>query len=310
MSKTINKPDSIEGVIWKLFFMLIAYIEVLHLPLISSAPDELGFITFLLEASGVFIQGFVIYKVSQGINWARLITIAGNTIIFILIIGIVVFQGLNGLFSPDSFLNSIGFDTEIMSEYPILTGGFVLLLISTSYELSFTSEILNWFKSIKNKIDLKTRTQRFLKGFSLYIFITSGLMLALEVMTFDYINKYGSDSLSAIQIPISPSMEDALALGISIPLAILTLIWLYYLVVFTLFPLIFNRNGKVSSETSSSNDLNDDDNYIVAYNEVETMNIESESLWIKAYTLAEGDEIKQKAIYVKLRAKEIDEENK
>ena len=310
MSKTINKPDSIEGVIWKLFFMLIAYIEVLHLPLISSAPDELGFITFLLEASGVFIQGFVIYKVSQGINWARLITIAGNTIIFILIIGIVVFQGLNGLFSPDSFLNSIGFDTEIMSEHPILTGGFVLLLISTSYELSFTSEILNWFKSIKNKIDLKTRTQRFLKGFSLYIFITSGLMLALEVMTFDYINKYGSDSLSAIQIPISPSMEDALALGISIPLAILTLIWLYYLVVFTLFPLIFNRNGKVSSATSNSNDLNDDDNYIVAYNEVETMNIESESLWIKAYTLAEGDEIKQKAIYVKLRAKEIDEENK
>jgi hypothetical protein len=40
------------------------------------------------------------------------------------------------------------------------------------------------------------------------------------------------------------------------------------------------------------------------------MNIESESLWIKAYALAEGDEIKQKAIYVKLRAKEIDEENK
>jgi len=85
MSKAINKPDSIEGVIWMLFFMLIAYIEVLHLPLLSSAPDELGFITFLLEASGVFIQGFVIYKVSQGINWARLITIAGNTTILILL---------------------------------------------------------------------------------------------------------------------------------------------------------------------------------------------------------------------------------
>ena len=310
MSKTINKPDSIEGVTLMLFIMLIAYIAVMHLPSLFSAPQQLMSTTLLLEISGVFFQGLVIHKVSQGMNWARVVTVAGNIIILILIGGIVIFQGLDGLFSSDSFLSLIGFDTEIMSEHPILTTGFVLLLIVTTYKLGFVSETINWFKDIKNQTELKVRTQRFLKGFSAYIFVAFGLMLALEIKTLDYIDKYGSEALSAIQIPISNNVTDAIEVGIAVPLAIVALMWLYYLIVFMFFPLILNRKEQIFSKASNGNELNDDDNYIVAYNEVETMNIESESLWIKAYALAEGDEVKQKAIYVKLRAKEIDEQNK
>ena len=177
-------------------------------------------------------------------NWARVVTVTGNIIFLILIGGIVIFQGLDGLFSSDSYLSSIGFNTEIMSEHKILTGIYVFGLIVTTYKLGFASEVLNWFKDIKSQTELKVRTQRFLKGFSAYILVTFGLGLALEIKTLNYIDRYGSEALSAFQMPIPHNVEDAVVMGVALTLAILTLIWLYYLIVFIFFPLIFNRKNR------------------------------------------------------------------
>jgi hypothetical protein len=46
-------------------------------------------------------------------------------------------------------------------------------------------------------------------------------------------------------------------------------------------------------------------NYLEAYKEIESNNIQSSELWAKAFALSEGDEAKQQSIYVELRARQL-----
>lgn len=53
-------------------------------------------------------------------------------------------------------------------------------------------------------------------------------------------------------------------------------------------------------------DLISEHNYLQAYREVESDNIQSPELWAKAFALSEGDVDKQGSIYVELRARQLD----
>jgi hypothetical protein len=52
-------------------------------------------------------------------------------------------------------------------------------------------------------------------------------------------------------------------------------------------------------------DLISEYNYLEAYKEIESNNIQSSELWAKAFALSEGDEAKQQSIYVELRARQL-----
>jgi len=60
------------------------------------------------------------------------------------------------------------------------------------------------------------------------------------------------------------------------------------------------KTGKKTLEKLSEH------SYLQAYNEVQSNNIKSRTLWAKAYALSNGDKEKQKSIYVDLRAKQLD----
>lgn len=53
-------------------------------------------------------------------------------------------------------------------------------------------------------------------------------------------------------------------------------------------------------------DLISEDNYLQAYKEIESGEIQSPELWAKAFALSEGSEDKQKSIYVELRTRQLD----
>jgi hypothetical protein len=65
--------------------------------------------------------------------------------------------------------------------------------------------------------------------------------------------------------------------------------------------------GKSYKSSAKKAKVNTEKNYLIAYKEVESGKIKSPELWAKAFAETEGDEVKQKALYVELRTKQLDE---
>jgi len=65
--------------------------------------------------------------------------------------------------------------------------------------------------------------------------------------------------------------------------------------------------GKSYKSSAKEAKVNTEKNYLIAYKEVESGKIKSPELWAKAFAETEGDEVKQKALYVELRTKQLDE---
>ena len=65
--------------------------------------------------------------------------------------------------------------------------------------------------------------------------------------------------------------------------------------------------GKSYKSSAKKAKVNTEKNYLIAYKEVESGKIKSPELWAKAYAATEGDEVKQKALYVELRTKQLDD---
>ena len=70
---------------------------------------------------------------------------------------------------------------------------------------------------------------------------------------------------------------------------------------------ILSSAGKSYKSSAKKAKVNTEKNYLIAYKEVESGKIKSPELWAKAYAATEGDEVKQKALYVELRTKQLDE---
>ncbi len=305
--KVINRPK--DSSTFPLTAVLVGELFVIYFPVLRSTPSELHSMVLLTSIFTVFIQALIIYKVSEGVNWARLLAVVGNSFLFLTIILLALFNGLDIFFSSDSFLNSLGIDTYVISEHKIFASFWLILLVASILIYGFNSDELKWFRYIKKQTSLKDRTKKFLKGMSIYLFIYFTLEVALEIKTLDYIATYGSSSLSPFQLPVSPVIIDgnpktnAAFLAVLGFLIVMTLSWLYYFVVFVVFQSI---SGKTLLNDS---DVKTDSSYYYAYKEIESNKHKKGTLWAKAFALSDGDPEKQKAIYVKLRAKEIDEEN-
>ncbi|WP_435187489.1 hypothetical protein ACMAZA_04855 [Pseudothioglobus sp. nBUS_23] len=65
--------------------------------------------------------------------------------------------------------------------------------------------------------------------------------------------------------------------------------------------------GKNYKSSAKKAKVNTEKNYLIAYKEVESGKIKSPELWAKAFAETEGDEVKQKALYVELRTKQLDD---
>jgi hypothetical protein len=70
---------------------------------------------------------------------------------------------------------------------------------------------------------------------------------------------------------------------------------------------MFSSAGKSYKSGAKAAKINTEKNYLIAYKEVESGKIKSPELWAKAFAETEGDEVKQKALYVELRTKQLDE---
>ena len=70
---------------------------------------------------------------------------------------------------------------------------------------------------------------------------------------------------------------------------------------------MFSSAGKIYKSSAKEAKVNTEKNYLIAYKEVESGKLKSPELWAKAFAETEGDEVKQKALYVELRTKQLDE---
>lgn len=302
--KQSKSPKSLDDAIFQLVIASFAMVMLFIIPDFKGSPAELKISSAIMWLASIGVGILSISKLSDGKTWARVFFIVINTI---LLLGVVIFYFVAKDIVGDFVVRS-----------PLLSiGGFILLSLSTFNLLK--EDTSNWFAEIRNQTSLKDRTRKFIIGYTVVMVISAASQISYEVDIFEFVNNtYNAVSkLTFMQAATHSTLTvntkgEIITLGIVLAAAQISTLWAYYFIVFVLFGFISEktRQSVQGVEKPLGGDVAKDSSYYYAYKEVESGKHKSASLWAKAFALSDGDLEKQKAIYVKLRAKEIDEENK
>jgi|APSaa5957512535_1039671.scaffolds.fasta_scaffold44983_2 hypothetical protein len=302
--KQPKSPKAFDDAILQLVIANIALLILLIIPELKQSPSELQSSNIIMWLISIGIGILSISKLSEGKTWARVFFIVIN-IILILSVAISYFAAKDIV---GGFIN----------HNPLLSiGGLLFLILSTSNLLK--EETSSWFAEIRNQTPPKDRTRKFILGYAIVVAISTASQIAYEIDILEYVNSaYDAGSkLTYFQSLTHSTLTgntkgEIITIGIVAAISQIAVLWAYYFVVFVVFGFISDKTKQSVQmvNNSSGDDISKDSSYYYAYKEIEGDKPKKGSLWAKAFALSGGDPEKQKAIYVKLRAKEIDEKNK
>jgi|LWDU01.1.fsa_nt_gi hypothetical protein len=292
-------PKSLDNAVFQLFIATLAMIGLFIVPELKHSPAEVQASNILIWLVSVGIWILTISKLSSGKTWARIVLIASNiAIIFFIVI-----------------LYFVADDTD-KSNIVIAFWAFAFLILSTNNLLN--KDTKNWFEEIRSQTSLKDRTREFIPGYSIVAVISIAANVFYEIDILEYVNS-AYDAVSKLTYYQSLTYSTLtgntegkiITIGVIMAIGQIAILWAYYFIAFVAFGFVSEKT-KQSVQVASNyigNDTTDDSSYYYAYKEIES-NKTNKILWAKAFALSDGDLEKQKSIYVKLRAKEIDEKNK